>query len=167
MHVRAWAAFYRASLTGRRGLVRVSDAPGRRRRLPVAALTPLDGAGGDPAAVAHIDPVVSATDPGPDRVIRRSVVASLPAMGDLQGACHLSCRDQPPRPGRRPRPPIPGSQTGSQRRQTSVRRQPAMVGAARCPVRPRPATCSDGADAPEKRKVGGSTPPLTTPYYLH
>jgi len=37
-----------------------------------------------------------------------------------------------------------------------------MVGAASWPIRPRPATCSDGGDAPEKRKVGGSTPPLTT-----
>ena len=34
-----------------------------------------------------------------------------------------------------------------------------MVGAARSPIRPRPATCSDAANAPEKRKVGGSTPP--------
>jgi len=76
----------------------------------------------------------------------------------------LSCRDQPQRPGRRPRPPVPGSQTGSQRRQASghARRQRAMVCAARWPIRPRPATCSDGTDAPEKRKVGGSTPPLTT-----
>jgi hypothetical protein len=43
-----------------------------------------------------------------------------------------------------------------------IRRQRAMVSAARSPIRPRPATCSDGADAPEERKVGGSTPPLTT-----
>jgi len=57
-----------------------------------------------------------------------------------------------------------GSQTGSQRRQMSgdIRRQPAMVCAARWPIRPRLATCSDAANAPEKRKVGGSTPPLTT-----
>jgi len=75
-------------------------------------------------------------------------------MGYLQGTCHLSYRDQPQRPGRRPRPPIPGSQTGSQRRQSSgdIRRQPAMVCAARWPIRPHPATCSDGADAPEKRR---------------
>ena len=40
-----------------------------------------------------------------------------------------------------------GSQTGSQRRQVSghIRRQPAMVGAARWPIRPRPATCSNEA----------------------
>jgi [ribosomal protein S5]-alanine N-acetyltransferase len=57
-----------------------------------------------------------------------------------------------------------GSQTGSQHRQASghIRRQPAMVSAARSPIRPHSATCSDGAYAPEKRKVGGSTPPLTT-----
>jgi hypothetical protein len=152
----------------RRGLVRVSDAPGRRRRLPVAALTPLDDAGRDPATVAQIDLVVSATDPGPDRLIRQSAVASLPVMGYLQGTWHLPCRDQSQRPGRRPRPPIPGSQTGSQRRQMSgdIRRQPAILGAARCPVRPRPATCSDGADAPEKRKAGGSIPPLTTSFAM-
>ena len=51
----------------------------------MAALTPLDDAGRDPAAVAQIDLVVSATDPGPDRLIRRSAVASLPAVGYLQG----------------------------------------------------------------------------------
>jgi len=57
-----------------------------------------------------------------------------------------------------------GSQTGSQRRQTSghIRRQRAMVSAARPPIRPCPATSSDAVYAPEKRKVGGSTPPLTT-----
>ena len=33
-----------------------------------------------------------------------------------------------------------------------------MVCAARWPIRPRPATCSDGTDAPEKRKVGGFDP---------
>ena len=57
-----------------------------------------------------------------------------------------------------------GSQTGSQRWQASghVRRQPATVSPARWPIRPHPATYSDAADAPEKRKVGGSTPPLTT-----
>jgi hypothetical protein len=138
----------------------------------------LDDAGGDPAAVAEIYLVVGATDPGPGRFIRRSaveilvedgvivaaVMASISAMGYLWGADHLSCRDQPQRPGRRPRPPIPGSQTGSQRRQAlgHITRQPAMVCAARWPIRPRPATCGDAADAPEKRKVGGSTPPLTT-----
>ena len=37
-----------------------------------------------------------------------------------------------------------------------------MVSAARSLMRPRSATCSDLTDAPEKRKVGGSTPPLTT-----
>ena len=37
-----------------------------------------------------------------------------------------------------------------------------MVCAARSPIRPHPATCSDAGYAPEKRKVGGSTPPLTT-----
>jgi hypothetical protein len=37
-----------------------------------------------------------------------------------------------------------------------------MVSAASWPIRRRPASCSDTADAPEKRKVGGSTPPLTT-----
>jgi hypothetical protein len=155
---------YRASLTGRRGLVRVSDAPGRRRRLPVAALTPLDDAGRDPAAVAQIDLVVSATDPGPDRLIRWSAVAFLPAMGYLQGTDHLSCSDQPQGPGHLPRRPVPGSQTGSQRRQASghIRRQRAMICAARWFIRPHPATCSDGTDAPEKRKVSGSTPPLTT-----
>jgi hypothetical protein len=34
--------------------------------------------------------------------------------------------------------------------------------AARSPTNPYPAPSSDEADAPEKRKVGGSTPPLTT-----
>jgi hypothetical protein len=37
-----------------------------------------------------------------------------------------------------------------------------MVSAARSPIGPHPATCRDAANAPEKRKVGGSTPPLTT-----
>jgi len=57
-----------------------------------------------------------------------------------------------------------GSQTGSQRQQTSghTRRQRAMVSPASWPIRPCPATCSDAAYAPEKRKAGGSTPPLTT-----
>jgi hypothetical protein len=46
---------------------------------------------------------------------------------------------------------IQGSQTGSQCWQTSghIRRQRAMVCAARSPIRPRPATCSDATDAPE------------------
>jgi hypothetical protein len=35
-------------------------------------------------------------------------------------------------------------------------RQRAIVSAARSPIGPHPATCSDAADAPEKRKVGGS-----------
>ena len=54
-----------------------------------------------------------------------------------------------------------GSQTG---RQTPgpIRRQPAIVVAGRSPIRPHPATCSDHTNAPEKRKGGGSTPPLTT-----
>jgi hypothetical protein len=56
----------------------------------VAALTLLDDAGTDPAAVAQIDLVVGATDPGPDRLIRRSAVASLSAMVYLQGTDHLS-----------------------------------------------------------------------------
>ena len=68
-------------------------------------------------------------------------------------------------PGGRSGSPVPrGANPPSQRRQVSghIRRQPAMVGAARWPIRPRLATCSDAANAPEKRKVGGSTPPLTT-----
>jgi len=36
----------------------------------------LGDAGWDPAAVAQIDLGVNATDPGPDRLIRRSAVAS-------------------------------------------------------------------------------------------
>jgi len=61
-----------------------------------------------------------------------------------------------------------GSQTGSQRRQTSghTRRQPAMVCAARSPIRPHPATSSHTAHAPEKRKAGGSIPPLTTSFAM-
>ena len=53
-----------------------------------------------------------------------------------------------------------GEPNGSQRRRASghVRRQRAMVCAARWSIRPRPATCSDGTDAPEKRKVGGFDP---------
>jgi hypothetical protein len=35
-------------------------------------------------------------------------------------------------------------------------------GASRADPVPHPATCSDAVHAPEKRKVGGSTPPLTT-----
>jgi hypothetical protein len=47
-----------------------------------------------------------------------------------------------------------GSQTGSQHRQTPghTRRQPAMVSPASWPIRPRPATSSDAAYAPEKRR---------------
>jgi len=63
-------------------------------------------------------------------------------------------------PGRRPRPPVPGSQR--QQAPGYVRRQRAMVCATRWPIRPHPATCTHTADVPEKRKVGGSTPPLTT-----
>ena len=36
-----------------------------------------------------------------------------------------------------------------------IKRQPAMVSAARLPIRPRPATCSHPGNAPEKKKVGG------------
>jgi len=51
-----------------------------------------------------------------------------------------------------------GSQTGSQHRQTPghVRRLRAMISAARSPMRPHPAVCSDAADAPEKLTVGCS-----------
>ena len=38
---------------------------------------------------------------------------------------------------------------------------------ARSPIGPLPATCSDPANAPEKRKIGGSTPPLTTRSEAH
>ena len=121
--------------------------------------------------VAQLDRVAGATDPGPGRLIRRAAVEivveggghlrrrrGVPAGDGAAGtvAGYLSCRDRPQRPGRRRCPPVPGSQTGSQRRQASghIRRRPAMVGAARLPVRPRPATSGDVADAPEKRKVG-------------
>jgi hypothetical protein len=59
----------------------------------------------------------------------------------LANACWLNREgDQVPR--------SQGSQTGSQRRQASghIRRQPAMVCAARWPIRPRPATWSDAAN---------------------
>jgi len=94
----------------------------------------------DPAAVAERDALFS----GPGR---------MSAFGAWLASIH-------------PRPPVRRSQTGSQRRQASghARRQPAMVGAASWPIRPHPATCSDTADAPEKRKAGGSTPPLTTSF---
>ena len=61
-----------------------------------------------------------------------------------------------------------GSQTGSPHRQTSghTRRQRAMVSAARLPISPHPATSSDAAYAPEKRKAGGSIPPLTTSFAM-
>ena len=57
-----------------------------------------------------------------------------------------------------------GSQTGSQQRQTpsDTGRRPATIGAGRWPVRRRPATPRHSSIAPEKRKVSGSTPPLTT-----
>jgi len=48
-----------------------------------------------------------------------------------------------------------------------TRRRRAMVSPARSVIRPGPASCSDAADAPEKRKVGGSTPPLTTSSEAH
>jgi hypothetical protein len=62
------------------------------------------------------------------------------------------------------RPPDSGSQTGSQQRQTSSDRwRPrATIDAARWHIRRQPATVRDRQIAPEKRKVGGSTPPLTT-----
>ena len=43
-----------------------------------------------------------------------------------------------------------------------ISRQRGTVRAARSPIRPHLATCNDAANAPEKRKVGGSIPPLTT-----
>ena len=53
-----------------------------------------------------------------------------------------------------------GSQRGSQRRQTSghIRRQPAMVSAARSPIRSLPATSSDAAYAPENRTARQKRP---------
>ena len=63
--------------------------------------------------------------------------------------------------------PTAGSQMGSQRRQavTDAGRRPATIGAGRWLTRRRPATVHDGRIAPEKRKVGGSTPPLTIHYH--
>jgi len=63
---------------------------------------PQDDAARDPAAVAQIDRVAGATDPGPGRLIRRAaaeiviedeaifaaIVAALPVMGCLHGADH-------------------------------------------------------------------------------
>src|SRR5215468_5470670 len=161
---------YRASLTGQ-GLVRVSDASGWRHRPPVGGSTPLDDAGGDPAAVAQIDrvggchrsragafhPPVRRRDP-----LRGRRLPSLPPW--------LPCRRWATRTAPITRPaainrnasaagpglPIPRSQTGCQRRQASghITRQPAMVCAANWPIRPHPATCTHTADASEKRKVG-------------
>ena len=56
---------------------------------------------------------------------------------------------------------------GSQRRQavTDAGRPTATIGAGNWLIRRRPATVRDGPIAPEKRKVGGSTPPLTTHYH--
>jgi len=63
--------------------------------------------------------------------------------------------------------PDSGSQAGSQQRQTSsdARRPRATIDAARWHIRRRLATVRDRQIAPEKRKVGGSTPPLTTTRY--
>jgi|SRR5580693_9339494 hypothetical protein len=60
--------------------------------------------------------------------------------------------------------PTAGSQMGSQRRQavTDAGRPTATIYAGNWLIRRRPATVRDGPIAPEKRKVGGSTPPLTT-----
>jgi len=69
---------------------------------------PLDGAGGDSAAVAQISLVAGATDPSrtvtstgpPSRsssrttVIFAAIVASMPAIGYPHGTDYLSCRDQ-------------------------------------------------------------------------
>jgi len=57
-----------------------------------------------------------------------------------------------------------GSQTGSQRRQTpsDTGRRPETIGAARWPVRRRPATLRHSSIAPEKRKVDSSILSLTT-----
>ena len=69
-----------------------------------------------------------------------------------------------------------GSQTGSQRRQTSsdTGRRSGTIGAGRWPVRRHPATVRHGSMAPEKRKVDSSILSLTTslmrleqPSYLH
>src|SRR5262245_58319498 len=88
----------------------------------------------------------------------RQICQELPGVDSV--AIHQPAQDLPDVSGANEM----GSQTGSQRRQTPgrARQQPAMVSAARSLIRPHPATCSDAADAPEKRKVSGSTPPLTT-----
>jgi len=56
-----------------------SGQPGVRPASPScpAGLIPLDDVGGDSAALAQIDLVVGATDPGPHRLIRRSVAGIL------------------------------------------------------------------------------------------
>jgi len=63
--------------------------------------------------------------------------------------------------------PTAGSQMGSQRRQavTDAGRPVATIGAGNRLIRRRPATVRGGPIAPEKRKVGGSTPPLTTHHH--
>ena len=131
----------------------------------------------DPAAVAQIDLVVSATDPQPDRLTPGPpsitvveddgyrVVASPSAMRYPHGADHLPYRDQEQRPGRPPasadsrEPSGEPTPPGARPRQ----RRPATVCAGRWPIRPHPATCSHAADAPEKRKVGGSRPKRAIP----
>ena len=57
-------------------------------------------------------------------------------------------------------PPDPVSQTGSQQRQawSDIGRRRATIDAARWHMRLRAATIRDGKIAPERRKVGGSTP---------
>ena len=59
-----------------------------------------------------------------------------------------------------------GGQAGANagRRQATPSDKPAMVSAASWPIRPHSATSSHTAYAPEERKVGGSTPPMTTSY---
>jgi hypothetical protein len=60
--------------------------------------------------------------------------------------------------------PIRGAKPGSQQRQewSDSGRRRATIDTARWRIRLRAATTRDGKVAPEKRKVGGSTPPLTT-----
>jgi hypothetical protein len=60
--------------------------------------------------------------------------------------------------------PDPGSQVGSQRRQTpsDARRRRTTIDAARWRIGLCAAKTRDGKIAPEKRKVGGLTPHLTT-----